>query len=319
MSKRTLLLGITLVGLAATASAQNNPAALRIVVPTPAGSAPDIIARLLGEQLRERLGRTVLIDNKSGAGGIIAVQAVKTAKPDGNTLLFGQAAAVVVTPLTYRAAKYDMDKDFESISVVASTPMLFVANPESGIKSLSEAITRAKSNPDKLTIGSPARGSIPHLSGELLDQRSGARFNNVPMSNSAQAVQAVVNGDSQLSVDGVAPLLPLIKAGRIKALAVSSDRVLPGLEGIPLASETIPDLKVSGWFMLFAPKGTPKETVDKINAAVEAGIKVPAVVQQMRENGNYPVGGSVADAKAFLLREQKLWSEVTKRAGIEAE
>ena len=305
-----------LCGMASWASATSP---LTMVVPSGAGSAPDIVARLLGDELTQRLGQPVVIDNRPGAGGIVATLAAKSAKADGNTVLLAQAAVVTLTPLLYRAAKYDMARDFEAVSVVADTPMLFVANPKTGIKTLGELIAQAKAKPDELTLGSPSRGSVPHLSGELLEQMAGVQLRNVPMGTSGQAIQSVVGGDTQVSVDGIAPLLPLVKAGRLQALAATSRQVLPGLEAYPLAKATVPGLEVSGWFMLFTNKGVPAARVQQLNDAVNAALKAPALVQKLQTAATYPVGGSVKDARDFLAREQKLWAGAVKQADLKAE
>jgi len=197
--------------------------------------------------------------------------------------------------------------------------MLFVANPKSGIKTLGDLLAQAKGKPDELTLGSPSRGSVPHLSGELLEQMSGVRIRNVPMGTSGQAIQAVVGGDTQVSVDGIAPLLPLVRAGRMQALAVTSNRVLPGLEGFPLARDTVPGLDLSGWFMLFAGKGTPPARIQALNEAVNAALKSPALIQKLQTTATYPVGGSVAEARQFLAREKKMWAGAARQAGLQAE
>ena len=174
--------------------------------------------------------------------------------------------------------------------------------------------------PDLIRHGEDhTRGGLIHRAGELLAQAAGARFNLVPMSTSAQALQAVVNGDSQLSVDGIAPLLPLVKAGRLRALGVTSSRVLPGLEGLPLAKDAVPGVEASGWFMLFANKGTPPARLQALNAAVSAALQSPEVVQKLQATANYPVGGSVADARAFLAREKAKWAGAVQRAGLTPE
>ncbi|MFD1709477.1 tripartite tricarboxylate transporter substrate binding protein [Ottowia sp. GY511] len=306
-------------GLISTAGWAGATPPLTMVVPSGAGSAPDIVARLLGDELTQRLGQPVVIDNRPGAGGIVATLAAKSAKADGNTVLLAQAAVVTLTPLLYRAAKYDMARDFETVSVVADTPMLFVANPKTGIKTLGELLAQAKAKPDDLTLGSPSRGSVPHLSGELLEQMAGIQLRNVPMGTSGQAIQSVVGGDTQVSVDGIAPLLPLVKAGRLQALAVTSRQVLPGLEAYPLAKATVPGLEVSGWFMLFTNKGVPAARVQQLNDAVNAALKAPALVQKLQTAATYPVGGSVKDARDFLAREQKLWTGAVKQADLKAE
>jgi tripartite-type tricarboxylate transporter receptor subunit TctC len=318
MRKRVFIRLLAGIAAMAAASAQAAPP-LTVVVPSAADSAPDIVARLLADELQPRLNQSVVVDNRPGAGGIVATMAAKSARADGNTVLLAQAAVVALTPLLYRAAKYDIEKDFETVAVVADTPMLFVANPKSGIKTLGDLIAQSKARPDELTLGSPSRGSVPHLSGELLEQMSGARLRNVPMGTSGQAIQAVVGGDTQASVDGIAPLLPLVKAGRMQALAVTSSRVLPGLEGLPLARDTVPGLDLSGWFMLFAGKGTPAARIQALNDAVNAALKSPALIQKLQTTATYPVGGSVTEARQFLAREKKMWAGAARQAGLQAE
>jgi tripartite-type tricarboxylate transporter receptor subunit TctC len=317
---RRALAALLMLGAAAPLYAQTYPTKpITMVVSAPAGSAPDVIARLLGEQLRARLGQPVLIENRPGAGGIIAVNAVKDGPADGHRLLFAQAAVVVVSPITFKEAKYDMLRDFEPISAVASTPMMAVSNPATGPKSWQDAVTQSKAQPEKISIGNPTRSSIPHLTAEMVDVRTGGRFQQIPFSNTAQGIQAVVNGDVQMYIDGVAPLMPLIKAGRMRALAVFADRELPGLEGIPLAKSVVTDAVASGWFALFAPKGTPQPILEALNAATKEGINAPEVVAKMRELGNYPIAGSVKDARDFISREGANWADVIKRANIQTE
>ena len=309
---------LALAAAAGLAQAQA-PAPLTMVVPSAAGSAPDIVARLLGDELQQRLGQPVVVDNRPGAGGIVATMAAKTAAQPANTVLLAQAAVVTLTPLLYRAAKYDMAKDFETVAVVADTPMLFVANPQSGFKTLADVVAKAKAAPDEVTLGSPARGSVPQLAGVILEQKAGIQLRKVPMGASAQAIQSVIGGDTQVSVDGIAPLLPLVKAGRLVPLAVTSARVLPGLEAYPLAKDVVPGLNVTGWFMLFAGKGTPPARVQALNAAVNEALKSPKLVQRLAQTASYPVGGSVAEARQFLASEQKLWAQAVQQAGLKAE
>ncbi len=313
----TTLLSITLTS--AVAQAQDSKAPMTMVVPAAAGSAPDIVARLLSDELQHRLGQPFIVENKPGAGGIVAVMAAKSAANRSNTLLFVHAAVATVTPLTYRAAKFDLATDFEPVATVADTPMMFVANQAKGPKSLGEAIAQAKAGPDTVTLGSTSRGSIPHLAGVLLGQMAAAQFNNIPMSNSGQALQAVLGGDAALSVDGIAPLLPMVKSGRLRALGVTSSRQLPGLEGLPLVRDTVPGMELSGWFMLLAGKGTPSVRLQEINAAVNAALKSPELVQKLQATANFPVGGSIADARAFLEAEKKRWAIAVQQAGLKAE
>ncbi|WP_083745213.1 tripartite tricarboxylate transporter substrate binding protein [Variovorax sp. KK3] len=309
--------------IAGTAPAQAQTKApatpMTMVVPAPAGSAPDIVARMIADELQRRLGQPFIVDNKPGAGGIVAVMAARSAANRANTLLFVHAAVATVTPLTYRAAKFDLATDFEPVVTVADTPMMFVANPSAGPKTLADAIAQAKAKPDTVTLGSTTRGSVPHLAGVLLGQLSGAQFNNVPMSGSGQALQSVVGGDTAMSVDGIAPLLPLVKSGRLRVLGVTANRPLAGLEGMPLAKDTVPGLELTGWFMLFAAQGTPPARLHDINAAVNAALKSPELIQKLQATANYPVGGSIDDARQFLASEKKKLALAVQQAGLKAE
>lgn len=308
---------ISLATLAAPVFAQDfKGKTVYMVVPAPSGSAPDVIARLVSEAMRGKLGATIVVENRPGAGGIIAVNQVKGAVRDGTRLLFAQGSTVAITPLTYKEAQFDVARDFETIAAIAETPMLMASNPRTGPASLAAALAAAKAKPDTLTMANAGVNSIPHLTAEMMDQISGTRFRQVPMGTSGQAIQAVVNGDIDIFIDGVASLTPMIAAGRMKALAVTSAKELPGLEGVPLAKDTVPGLVVSGWFALFAPKGTPAALVVQLNEAANVAVQDPQVIAKMRVQGTYPLGGTVADAQAFVNTERAKWAAVIQKSGI---
>ena len=316
MQTRRTLVTLALGALIGGAAWGQEP--IEIIVPAGAGSAPDIIARIVGDELSTRLKRPVVVNNRPGAGGIIAVMAARSASnPD--TLLLAQAAVVTVTPLTYRAAKYDLETDMEPVVSVADTPMMFVANAEHGPKTLADALAAARKDPGAVALTTTSRGSIPHLTAELLVQTTGAPFNIVPTATTGQGIQTVVGGEAAMTVNGVAPLLPLVKSGRLKGLAVTSAKVLPGLEGYPLAKDIVPGLQATGWFMLFARKGTPSARVQQINQIVNTALQSPAVVEKLAKTANYPLGGSPADARAFLKQEKALWSGIVKNTDIHPE
>lgn len=303
-----------------SAHAQAWPAKqVRIIVAAPPGSAPDIAARALADKLTTSWGQSPLIDNKPGAGCGIAIDAARAAPPDGYTLVLPQAACVVVSPLTYKTFKSDIDKDFVNLSVVAVSPMMIIANEKAPAKNLAEMVAWAKANPDKLTMGNPTRTSIPHLASELIAQQTGSKIFQVSFANTGQGVTAVVGGDTMFYIDGAAPLIPMVKAGKARAIAVLADKVLPGLEGYPLAKDAIPGLEVNGWFMVMAPKGLPAAIATKINADINAALVQPDVVARFAGFGAYPRPGSLADADAFFKKEQSTWAKVIKSANIQAE
>lgn len=317
MRSRRALIALAL-GLATSGGVWSQQTPIDIIVPAGAGSAPDIIARIIGDELSTRLQRPTVIYNRTGAGGIIGVMAAKTAtQPD--TLLLAHAAVVAVTPLTYRAAKYNLVEDMEPVVMVADTPMMFVANAASGPKTLADALAAARGAPGEVTLTSTSRGSVPHLTAELLAQKTGTQFNIVPTATTGQGIQSVVGGEAAMTVNGVAPLLPLVKSGRLAGLAVTSSRPLPGLEAYPLARDTVPGLQATGWFVLLAKKGTPAARIAQINRAINDALKSPEVIQKLAQTANYPMGGTVAEARTFLKQEMTLWSGIVKNAGIQPE
>lgn len=313
-----LLVGLTFTGAMAQTAAWPQKQ-IRLLVAAPAGSAPDLIARIIGEKLSKQLGQPVIVDNRPGAGGIIAMGMLKTAAPDGYTLAIPQAAVVVVTPYTYKEASYDIERDFETFAVAGKTPMLFVTNMANPAKNMADAVAMAKAKPDQVAVGNPTRTSIPHLAAELVGMKTNTKFQQVSFANTGQGIQAVVNGDVAFYVDGVGPLIQLVKGGRLRSLAVASDTELPGLEGIPLANKTVPGLNVYGWFSMQAPKGTPAAVLQRLNAEVNVAMQQPDVVAKFREFGTYVTPGSVADAQNFVKSEGAQFGGVIRTLGLKPE
>lgn len=317
---RIACMGLALGLVAAQAMAQAWPTkAIRLIVPAPAGSAPDIAARIIGDKLSKTLGQQVLIDNKPGAGGIVAMNLLKAAPNDGHTMSLAQAAVLVVTPFTYKEASYDAERDFDSVAMVGISPMVFVANPNHPAKNLTDAIAMVRAKPEAVSVGNPTRTSIPHLAAELMGLKTGTKFQQVSFANTGQGVQAVVNGDINMYVDGGGPLVALVKAGRMKMLAVASETELPGFEGIPLANKSVPGLNVSGWFMMLAPKGTPTAVLQRVNADVNKAMQEPDVQAKFREFVLYPTPGSVADTQKFLSQQKALFGGVIRDLGLKPE
>jgi len=321
--KRMIRVAATLAAAFAcivTAQARNFPdRAINLYVPSGPGSAPDIMARVVGDALAKSIGQPVIVENKPGAGGILMMNSLKAAKPDGYTIGLAQAAVATVTPLTYKAATYDIERDFETVGTVGMTPMIFTASPEFPARTLAEAIAMAKANPEDVSIGNPRRTSIPHLANELLASKASAKFLQVPFSATTQGIQAVIGGDVKLYTDGVAPLIALIKSGKLKALAVAADRTLPGLEGIPLAQETVPGLVVYGWFTIHAPKGTPTPILQRLNAELNEALKRPEVIERFHSLGTYTQISTLAESAAYVQEQKELFGGVVKAMGLRPE
>lgn len=314
---------IALACLATIASQVNAQAwpqkSLRILVPSSPGSAPDQITRIVAEKLSKELGQPVIVDNKTGAGGIINMNQLRQAAPDGYTISLIQGAVAAVTPFLYKEATYDVIRDFEVVGTVGITPMMFVANNNFAAKNLSEVVAVAKAQPEKIALGSSTRGSIPNLTNELLAARTSAKFQIVPFSSTAQGLQAVVGGEVPVFVDGVAAVITLVRAGKLRAIATASETVLSGLEGIPLAKDSVPGLNVYGWFAVVAPKGTPKEVIARLNKEINALVQQPDVVEKFRVLGTYPRAGTPEAAASFIGSEVTLFGNIIKATRIKAE
>lgn len=315
---RAALLSLLLVQWGTSTHAQSWPSKqVKIIVPAPAGTAPDIAARAIADKLGEAWGQTLIVDNKPGAGCGIAVDAARKSTPDGYTLLLAQAACVVVSPLTFKTFKADMDKEFTTLSIVGVTPMMIVATPAAPAKSLKEIVAQARANPEKVTMGNPALTSIPHLTAELIAQRTGVKLYQIPLGTSG--VTAVARGDVEYALDGVATMLPMVKAGKTRAIAVTAEIVHPGLEAYPLAHDSVPGLDVYGWFALMTPQGLPDAIKVKINSDVNKILGHAEVVERFATFGTYPRPGSLQEAANFVKKEQGVWAKVIKEANIQPE
>ena len=311
------LVALAVASAASFASAQAWPSKpVRFVVGAPAGTAPDTAARSISEKLSTLWGQPVVIDNRPGAGGMIAMTAVKDSS-DGHTFMFANAGAVLVTPKILKAAKYDPIGDYTVLGMVADSPMILVANNESGEKNLADMLKAAKAKPGTVPVGSTEQATLPFLVGHNLADAAGVTFQHVPFNQPAQAIQSLVKGDLQYYVDGIAPVLPLVKSGRIKAIAVLTSQRLPGLEDIPLARDVVPNFVAVGWFALLGPKGMPADVAVKFNKDMNTVLGQAEVGAKMRELSMFPTPKSQADSTAFMKSEVERWGAVIKKVGLE--
>lgn len=305
------------LGTGAAQAADYPDRVIRVVVPSPAGSAPDIILRLLAERMSRSLGQTIITENKPGGNGIVGMSELRRAKPDGYTLGLFHAAAAVITPMMYKAADFDVEKDTRIVGSIAYTPMMFVAPADSPYKSLADALKGAQAKPDDIVLGNPVMGSVPHLTAERMGQLSKTTFRHVAFGSTAQGIQSTIGGNAALYVDGMAPLLPLVESGRLRALAVTADKTLPGLDGIPLAQDTLPGLVSTGWFVLLAPAGTPDAIVERLHEEANKALSDPAMAERLKELGTYPRIETAAQAQAFIAQEKQIWRKVIDEAGVQ--
>lgn len=314
------LAALILYCVAKPAEAQTWPSKpVRMVVAGAPGSAPDVIARLIGSKLSDAWGQQIVVDNKPGAAGNLGTEAAARATPDGYTLLFGQAAPLSMNRHVFKSMSFDPDKDFVPVVNIGLSPMMIAVNPNLPVKSIGELQALAKAQPGKLSFGTSSSRNIPHLTGELLKRMGGFEMTHVAYSANTQALQDVMKGDTQMMVDGIPVLINHIREGRLRALAVSSSRRLPGLEEIPTVAETLPGFASNGWFAILAPTGTPQAVVTRVNADVNAVLKMEDVAGRIRGFGVYPEGGTPEALARFIREDSQRWGETIRAAGIQPE
>jgi len=310
-----LLAGSTL----ACAQSTGYPAKpIRIVVAyTPAG-ATDILARVIGQKLTEAWGQPVIIDNRPGANGNIGSEYAAKATADGYTLLMVTAGTHGINPSLYRKIGFDAVKDFAPVSLVAMVPNIFVVNNAVPAKDLKEFIAYAKANPGKLNYGSPGNGSTAHLSMELFKSMTGIQMLHIPYKGSAGVLADLIGGQIVTTMDNMPPYVPQVKAGKIRALAVSPTRRSPAVPDVPTVAEAgVPGYDSGAWFGLVAPAHTPKDIVNKLSRETARILKLPDVNARLLELGAEPVGGTPEQFAAHIKAEISKWAKVIKDANVE--
>jgi tripartite-type tricarboxylate transporter receptor subunit TctC len=283
---------------------------VRMIVPFPAGSTPDVIARLVGDKLGAAWGQTVFVDNRPGAGGIPGISALARSANDGYTIGFIPAAVLTLTPELYKNPQFNPEIDIVPVASVGTAPMMIVVNESSDIKSLADLVKTAKAAPGKITFAAPQLNSVPHLSGEMLGKAMEAPMMTVPYTGSPQAITAVLSKEAVVLIDGMAALIPYVKSGKFRALAVMSKERLPGFESVPPAADTFKGMESIGWFSIYAPAGTPSAVVERINRDINKMVLAPELVVRFAELGVYPKTGTPKQLDEFVSEQRALWKRV---------
>ena len=317
------LLGIACAGLLAAAApsgafAQGFPnKPLRMVVTFPAGGAPDILARLFAD--KAQLGQPVVIDNKPGAGGNLGAADVATAPADGHTLVMGTVGTHSINGALYSKMPYDMVRDFAPVAHVASAPNLLVVNNDLPVKTVAELITYLKANPDKLSFGSPGIGTSVHISGELFKSLTGTKMQHVPYKGRQFAIPDLVGGQIQVMFDNMPSALPMAKEGKIRALAQTTAKRSAAAPDVPTVAETVPGFEATTWFAVFAPAGTPREVVARVNAEMKRVFALPDVLDKLKALGLETWISTPDELARFQADEITKWSKVVKESGARAD
>lgn len=314
-------LGVLLATLASAASAQTYPTKpIRMVVPFPAGGTTDILARAVAPKLNEAWGQQVVVDNRPGAGGNIGSELVAKSAPDGYTLEMGTVGTHAINASLYAKMPYDHVRDFVPVILVAGVPNVLVVHPSVPVNSVAELIAYAKANPGKLNFASSGSGTSIHLAGELFKVMAGVQMTHVPYKGSAPAVQDLLGGQVQLMFDNLPSSLPHIKAGKLRALAVTSAQRAPALPDVPTVAEAVlPGFEASSWFGVLAPAGTPAAIVAKLNAEIAKWLASPEAKEKLLSQGANAAGGPPEDFAKHIASETAKWAKVVKESGAKVD
>lgn len=293
---------------------------IRLIVPFPPGGATDIIGRTLAQKLTLQLGQTVIVDNKPGAGGTLGSTEASKAAPDGYTLLLATTSTHSIAPSLYTNISYNAERDFTPISEVATATNVLIVTPNLPVKDVAELIALAKAKPDALNYASSGNGTIVHLQTELFKQLAGVQLTHVPYKGTALAIPDLISGQTHVLFDSIVSGLPHIKGGKVRALAVSSAKRTPLLPEVPTTAESgLADYVVNTYFGLFAPPGTPREIVLRLQRELLIAVQSPDVKERFASQGAEPVGGTPEALSALIRSESIKWKRVIVSGKIKVE
>jgi tripartite-type tricarboxylate transporter receptor subunit TctC len=319
MGFRRLFLAVAslVVALQAQAPAQNYPnRPIRLISPFPAGGGNDVLARIIGAKLADRVGVSIVVENRPGAGAVIGIQALARSAPDGYALVLS-GSTLAVAPALYKTAPFDPNKDFAPIALVAHYPFLLVATAAFPAKTVPELLKLAKEKPGEIMYASPGAATSQHLFTELLKVRTGIELRHIPYNGTAPAVVDIVAGRVSLMFAAAAPSIPLFKDGTLRALGVSSAARLAELPDVPPIADTVPGFDESNWSIILAPAGTPRDIVNRLHAELQAVMAMPEVEKQLGNIGMLPiVSQSPAALQTFISTEVERWGKIVQQAGI---
>jgi len=309
----SLLAALVLTDMAIAQSWPSRP--VRMIVPQAAGGLADIVARVVSGPLSRELGQQVIVDNRAGDAATGA-QAAARAAADGYTYLFAPASVLAISPYMTKILPYSPEDDFASVAMVGLSPLALIASPELNVHSLAELIALAKANPGKLAFASPGPRTLPGMLGETLKIRAGISLLHAPY----KGVQDTIAGRTQLAIQGIPAIAAVVQRGQLRALAVTSPRRLPELPGVPTFSETLPGFAFNGWFVVVAPKGAPRQAIQRMNMEFNRILLDGEIEPKLRALGIYTEGtGPPEEIDAFLKSERAFWSRVVRELKIEPE
>lgn len=315
-----MALALALALVPASTRAQPFPVKpVRIVVPFPAGGPTDIVARAMAQKMTETFGQSVVVENRAGAGGALGTELVAKSPADGHGLLMGTIGGIAVAMSLLPNRGYDTLRDFAPVTQAVNVTNILVTHPSVPATSVKSLLALARSQPGKLNYASSGNGTVTHLAGELLKLMGRVSIVHVPYKGGAPALTALVSGETDMSFENALLIVPQIKAGKARPLAVTGARRSPLLPELPTIGETLPGYSASGWYGLLAPAATPKDVLAKLHGAAVKALRSPDVVQRLSSQGAEPVASSPEEFSAFIRGEIEKWAKVVKAANMRAD
>jgi tripartite-type tricarboxylate transporter receptor subunit TctC len=311
----TLAAALSLAAGAAFGEADYPAKPVRFIVPFAPGGTTDILARIMGEHFQQAFKQPFLVDNRAGAGGNLGAAETAKAAPDGYTIMMGTPGTQAINQFLYSRMPYDTERDFAPVVYVARVPNVLVVHPSLGVKSIQELIDRARAKPGSINFASPGNGTTGHLSTELLKSLTKIDLVHVPYKGSGPALQDLLAGQVQMTIDNLPSSMAHIKAGKLVALGVTTARPVPSLPGVPTIASVVPGYEASSWFVIVAPAKTPAPIVAKLNAEANRILKKPEVQDRFAQLGADPMGGTPEDLGKHIAAETAKWKEVVRRSG----
>lgn len=292
---------------------------VRFVVPFPAGSAPDVLIRFIGVRLTEKWGQSIVVDNKPGGSGVIGMNTILNSPADGSVFGFVQGSAISIAPSLIKGVNYEFHRDFVPVTLAAVLPLVMAVPTDSPYKTLADLIAAAKANPKGIEVADVGRGTMPHLATALLGLQAGVEFMEVHYPGGAQSMQATMSGQTKMMVDSYNVMAGNVQGGKLRVLAAMAERVEPGLDKFPLATQTVPGAVAGGWFAVIAKKGVDPAIVAKMNKDMGDVLRQPDVIAKSHELGTYPRPGTPEDLARFIDNDRKTWQRVLDKLNIKPE
>jgi tripartite-type tricarboxylate transporter receptor subunit TctC len=318
MLRTSLYVALASTAMAVFAAYPDRP--IKLVVAYPPGGGTDIVARLIAPELSRRLGQPVSVDNRGGAAGNIGTEFAVRAPADGYTLLMGNVAPNAINVSIYKKLPYDPQKDLSPVSLVAITPNMLVVNNDLPVKTVADLIAYGKAHPGALNFPSAGQGTSSHLAGELFNTMAQVKMTHIPYKGGGAAFTDLLGGQVQVFFATMPAAIPFVRAGRLRAIAVTSDRRATALPDLPTVSEAgLPGFSATTWYGLYAPKGTPADIVSRLNRELKEALNVPAVRERLIQQGFEPQGNTPDEFSSFIAQEIAKWARVVKAAGVPAE